>query len=63
MNRAIRSLISWWLRRHPPLARVPAWKQAQEAEKRAKARGCTQALHRAREAKRAAINANLRGVA
>lgn len=62
MNRWISAIARWWRAEHPPLARLPDWKRAQEAEKRAAARRNTQAVHRAREAKRAALHSNLRGV-
>lgn len=55
----IRSIVTWWNRRHPPMASVPGWRQAHEAEKHALARGCTQAIGRAREAKCKAVNADL----
>lgn len=61
MNRWIARITSWWLRAHPPLARIPAWKAAQEAEKRARQRNDCRAIHRALRAKQAAILDDLRG--
>jgi hypothetical protein len=59
MNRWISNIIWWWQTRHQPLARLPEWKQASEAERRAKATGCTQAIGRARKAKYQAVHAAL----
>lgn len=59
MNRWIRSIVSYWLRAHPPCARIPAWKAAQEAERRARQRNNTRGIGRALAAKRAALHADL----
>lgn len=58
----LRDIISWWNRIHNPLARLPEWKAAYRAERRALASGCTREVGRARKAMRAAVEANLRGV-
>lgn len=63
MTRTIRAIVNFWLRRHNPCARIKAWKQAEEAERRALARGDTRGVHRARTGKREAVHANLRGMA
>lgn len=61
MNRAIRSILTWWQRVHPPCAKIPGWKAAYRAERRALASGCTQEVGRARRAMREAIHSDLRG--
>lgn len=63
MNHWIRSIAKWWRSEHPPCAKIPGWRAAYRAEKRALAAGCTQALHKAREGKQAALHDNLRGLA
>ena len=59
----LRDVVAWWTRRHPPLAKLPAWKAAYRAEKRALAIGCTRAVGKARKDMQAAVLANLRGMA
>jgi len=61
MNRWISRIVAYWTRAHPPCARIPGWKAAQEAERRARASGYTQGVHRARMAKRDALHSNLKG--
>lgn len=60
MNTFIREIIWWWQRRHSPMAALPEWRKAKEAEQIARRRGCTQAIGRARKAKRQAVHAALR---
>lgn len=57
-----RDIVNWWQRLHPPLAKLPGWKAAYRAEKRALAAGCTREVGKARKAMREAVLANLRGV-
>lgn len=61
MNRFIRSIVRWWRLEHPPLAKCNSWKRAWQAERRAKASGCTRDIHKARIAMRVALHANLAG--
>jgi hypothetical protein len=58
----LRDILNWWTRRHTRLSRIPEWKAAYRAERRALAVGCTQEVGRARKAMRAAVLENLRGV-
>jgi hypothetical protein len=62
----LRPLFRWWRRFKPslnPLSRIPGWKAAYRAERRALAVGCTREVGRARKAMREAVLANMRGVA
>lgn len=59
MIRDIRKFFRRLLCRHNPLSRLPAWKQAAEAEKRALSRGCTREIGRARREKYRAVHAAL----
>lgn len=61
MNRTIRAIVNFWLRRHNPCARIPGWKAAQDAERRARLRNDTKSIGRALRAKQAALHGNLRG--
>lgn len=64
LARLIDRIARWWRAAHPkasPLSAIPGWKDADRREARARARRCTQAVHRAREAKRAALHANMAG--
>lgn len=65
LDRLIRRALSWWRHIHPDrtLERIPAYRAAAEAERRALAHRRTQELSRARRAKREAVLADLRGVA
>lgn len=56
----ISEIVWYWNRLHNPMRKDAAWREADKAEKRAKAAGCTQAIHRARQAKRQAVNLALR---
>lgn len=58
LSSIIRRICSFWRNSHPDkdLERIPAYRRAAEAERRAKARGCTQAIGRARMAKRNALH-------
>lgn len=59
----LRDILNWWGRIHNPLSRLPEWKAAYRAERRALASGCTREVGRARKAMKAAVLANLRGMA
>jgi hypothetical protein len=61
MNR-LRDILVWWQRRHTRLSRIPGWKAAYRAERRAMAAGCTRAVGKARKDMQEAVLANLRGV-
>lgn len=63
MDSIIRSIARWWRTIHPDrtLERIPAYRAAAEAERRALAHRRTQELHRARRAKREAVHGALRG--
>jgi len=49
---------AFWRRLHPSraLERIPAYRRAAEAERKATARGCTRSIGRARKAKREALH-------
>lgn len=60
----IRHICAWWRHVHPDrtLERaIPGYARAAQAERRARATGCTQELHRAREAKQRAVHRALAG--
>lgn len=59
LSRIISDIMWFWQRKHPPLKANRAWRQADDAERRAIKRGCTQAIHKARKAKRDAIRREL----
>lgn len=59
----LRDIVAWWNRKHPPLARIPGWKAAYRAERKALASGCTREVGKARRAMREAVLANMRGMA
>ena len=61
MNRWISNIIWWWQRRHNPMASLPEWRKAKEAEKHGLSRGCTRAVGRARKDLNRATHAALRG--
>lgn len=61
MNRWISNIIWWWECRHNPMASLPEWRKAKEAERRGIRSGCTQAVGRARKEQRAIVHAALRG--
>jgi len=61
VNRIILAIVAYWHSKHPPCARIEAWKRAQEAERRARLRNDTKAIGRAARAKREALHGNLRG--
>jgi hypothetical protein len=63
LDRMISEISSWWQRRHPAVASLPAWKRAQEAERRAERRKCTRAIGAARAAKSKALHDDMRGKA
>lgn len=61
----IRSIAAWWKRVHPPkspLEAIPAYREAANRERRAIAARNTQAIHRARLAKREVIMRALKAV-
>lgn len=62
ISRWISDISWWWQRRHSPLASLPEWNAAKQAEKRAKAIGCTREIGRARKNMNRAVHAALRGV-
>lgn len=55
----VREIIWWWEKRHNPLASLPSWKAAREAELRARRRGCTRAIGKARKDMGRAVLADL----
>lgn len=59
LSRLVSEITWWWSRKHPPMSRIPEWKKLDEAEKRARRRGCTQDIGRASKGKRAAVTAAL----
>ncbi len=62
MNRFIREILRYWRKVHPPkplVAKLPAWQAADRAEKAARRRRCTQAVHKARERKTAVLHGAL----
>lgn len=63
VDRIIRSITSWWRTVHPDrtLERIPAYRAAAEAERRALARRNTRELHKARVAKERAVRGALAG--
>lgn len=63
MNRTIRRILTWWESRHPPCAKIPGWRAAYRAEKRALAAGCTREVGKARKAMREALHRDMRGMA
>lgn len=56
----ISRICSWW-RQWTLQRRIPAYREASEAERQAIARQNTRALHRARAAKTAALHRDMRG--
>lgn len=61
MNRFISEILWWWRTKHNPMSRNHSWKRAREAERLARRRGSTRAIHRAREDMRKAVHDDLRG--
>ncbi len=53
-------ICAWW-RQWTLQRRIPAYRKATEAERQAKARQNTRALHKARAAKREALHCDMRG--
>lgn len=62
LSRIISNIVWWWRKDHPTLRKLPNWRRAADAELIAKRRGCTQAIHRAQQAKRKAVLDDLRRV-
>lgn len=63
IDRMIKSALAWWRHVHPDrtLERIPAYREAAEAERRALAHRRTRDLGRARRAKRGALHGDMRG--
>lgn len=56
----INEIVWWWERKHNPLAKLPSWQAAREAERRAMRRGCTQDIGHSRRRKADALHENMR---
>lgn len=55
--------IMWvWRKNHSSLNKLPAWREAAQSYAAAKRRGCTQDIHRAKEAMKRAVLDDLRRV-
>lgn len=63
LTRIIEEIMWWWKRTHPPVSSIPAWRKAQEAERRARRRNCTREIGKARAAKSRALHDDMRGKA
>ena len=61
LSRIISDIVWWWSCRKPRLAHDRTWSRADQLERDARRRGCTRYIKRARQAKREAVIAALRG--
>ncbi|KRA00274.1 hypothetical protein ASD64_01490 [Mesorhizobium sp. Root157] len=59
LSRIIADVVWFWQRRHNPMCALPEWREGNEIERRGHRTGCTQAVGRARKAKRQAVHAAL----